>query len=44
MNKKYYEFIENNDHEGESWSFYVPLTDQEYSHLKKVVKKLVKKK
>lgn len=37
MTKKYYEFIENNDHEGESWSFYVPLSDEEYEHLKQIL-------
>lgn len=37
MQKRYYEFIENNDHEGESWSFYVPLTDEEYAHLENIL-------
>lgn len=37
MTKKYYEFVENNDHEGESWSFYVPLTEEEYLHLQNVL-------
>lgn len=29
MNKSYYKFTEHNDYEGETWHFYLPLTEEE---------------
>jgi hypothetical protein len=35
--KKFYTFSENNDHEGETWNFYISLTDEEAIHFSTVM-------
>ncbi len=34
---KYYKFTENNDWEGESWNFYLPLTDEQHQKLTELI-------
>lgn len=35
--KQFYVFVERNDNEGETWCFYVPLTEAEFDHLQDVL-------
>lgn len=35
--KQVYLFKEDNDHEGEVWRFYIPMTQEEYQHLVKLI-------
>lgn len=39
MTKQFYAFVEHNDHEGETWNFYVELTPEEHAHLSSLIKK-----
>ncbi len=36
--RKYYRFREENEHEGETWNFYIPLNEAELALVKKAVK------
>lgn len=35
--QQYYVFVEHNENEGETWCFYVPMTQQEADHLADVL-------
>lgn len=37
--ENYYCFTENNDWEGESWNFYIPMTTDQAKNIKKIVNK-----
>lgn len=37
MTQMYYRFIENNDHEGEIWNFFVPLTPTQVEQIRALV-------
>lgn len=37
MNKQWYKFTENNDWEGETWHFFVKLTEEEAKYLSNLV-------
>lgn len=37
MTREYYQVVEHNNNEGETWCFYVPLTVDEVNHILEVV-------